>query len=822
MKTKSFLLVLILTLTISSYGQSGQDGNIFWSITDSVLTISGTGAMTNYNFNNPKNYSPFTSSYSNIIKEVVINEGITRIGNSTFFNCSTIISIELPNSITSIGESAFFQCISLANIELPNNITSIGEQAFRDCISLTSIEIPNGITSIVNSTFYGCNFLTYIEIPNSVTSIGVNAFARCKSLTNIEIPNSVTSIGANAFSECINLTSIVIPDGVTSIEAGTFSGCSSLTNIEIPDGVISIGNKAFWCSGITIIVIPSGVTIIEDYAFSNCIFLEHIELPNSITSIGIDAFDNCSSLLSIEIPDGITSIEKNTFRGCSSLISIEIPISVTNIGNSAFWDCINLKNIKISNSITSIGNYAFYNCNSLTSIKIPNSVTSIGSSAFSNMYSLTTVEVFWEEPLSCNLIVGYTTNSTLIVPAGTKALYEASPGWNIFKTIIERVYISVSSVSIAPKSATLVVGNSLQLVATVSPFDATDKRLTWASSNETVATVDSLGKLTAISSGSATISVTTNDGNKTSTFNLTVFEVEAVSISLDNKKSVLVNSSVQLTATINPLYVSNKNVTWSSSNTSVASVNASGMVTGMSEGRAMITVTTNNGKTATCMVAVTTSKLLNFATIEIPIGETSDFIIFDIERYEGDRTTNTFVLGLPEGLIIDPGEIIFTESLSEGIDFSVTPLGNNIWLFEIIAPVAPLTYSLLSIANSKQFTNITFKLTGDLSDKYEIILRNDLELNDIAIPKYELTLKSGETANSKIKKNHVNVLLINEMLTVDSPDNEFIKIYTSTGNLIFVGRKDAGISNFNISNLSSGIYIVIGDKGWSEKILKRQ
>ena len=144
-----------------------------------------------------------------------------------------------------IGDSAFWGCESLSSINIPNSVTYIGNDAFLSCKSLNSINIPNSVTNIGNRAFKGCDSLKRINIPNSVTYIGRCAFSGCKSLTNINIPDSVTNIGDYAFWGCKSLTSINIPDSVTNIGDDAFDGCVSLTNINIPNSVTNIGNYAF-------------------------------------------------------------------------------------------------------------------------------------------------------------------------------------------------------------------------------------------------------------------------------------------------------------------------------------------------------------------------------------------------------------------------------------------------------------------------------------------------------------------------------------------------------------------------------------------------
>ena len=335
---------------------SGTCGeNLTWALNtrNGTLTISGTGKMTDWQF--PSDV-PWYSNRSSI-KTVVINSGVTSIGNYAFYGCSSLTSITIPDSVTSIGY-----------------------WAFEDCRSLTSITIPDGVTTIRDNVFSYCSSLTSITIPDSVTSIGVSAFYYCSSLVRLTIGNGLTSIGGWGLDGCSSLTSITIGCGVTSIGDREFVFCSSLTSIDVSennpaysskDGVLFNKDKTelIYCPcGKTSVTIPDSVTSIRDYAFERCSSLTSITIPDSVTSIGSYAFYKCSSLTSITIPDSVASIGYRAFFNCSSLTSITIPDGVTSIGEYAFSGCSRLTNVTIPNSVTSIGKNAFSLCRSLTDV----------------------------------------------------------------------------------------------------------------------------------------------------------------------------------------------------------------------------------------------------------------------------------------------------------------------------------------------------------------------------------------------------------------------------------------------------------------------
>ena len=409
---------------------------------------------------------------------------VVSIGYVAFAYCTSLTSIELPESVTSIDLAAFAYCTSLTAIDLPESLTSIGDYAFRNCTSLTKIEIPELVSTIGYMVFYYCRSLKMVDLPESLTSIGDFAFSFCSSLTEIDLPESLTSIGVEAFSHCSSLTEIDIPESVTSIGGHAFYNCSSLITINVAennpvysslDGVLY--NKELTelitCPGAkSSINIPVTVTSIGGDAFSFCSSLTEIELPETVTSIGRDAFSHCSSLTEMDIPESVTSIGNYAFSYCSSLItinvaennpvyssidgvlynkeltelitcpgaksSINIPATVTSIGDGAFLECTSLTEIELPESLISIGEVAFAHCTSLTEIELPESVTSIGGLAFVicpllNKVICKAVEV---PEIVFNTFDGISQDAILYVPAQALEDYENADWDQYFSQIL--------------------------------------------------------------------------------------------------------------------------------------------------------------------------------------------------------------------------------------------------------------------------------------------------------------------------------------------------------------------------------------------------
>ena len=328
----SILLAAVMVLTMLPLGlvetawaaSSGTCGDkLTWSLSDDgTLTISGTGKMKDYGDNYGMSVAPWYVGSSQV-KTVIIEDGVTSIGDRAFDGCTKLTRVVIPDSVTSIGYSSFRGCYSLPSVAIPDSVTSIGDSAFAYCKVLTGITLSGSVTSIGSCAFQSCDSLTSVTMQNGVTDIGDNAFTYCKNLTSVTIPNSVKTIGTSAFYNCAGLTRVTIPSSVTRIEQDTFKGCSGLTSVTISAGVTSIESGAFRdCTSLTSVTIPGSVTSIEGYAFAYCSALTSLIIHDGTTSIGISAFMNCTSLGSVTIPRSVTDIGGYAFGSCRSLADV--------------------------------------------------------------------------------------------------------------------------------------------------------------------------------------------------------------------------------------------------------------------------------------------------------------------------------------------------------------------------------------------------------------------------------------------------------------------------------------------------------------------
>ena len=343
-------LVLIGFLTagfLTACGSNRELEELEWNIDDNeVLTISGTGPMKDYGYDDPASWS------------------------GQYFTKAVI-----SNEITSIGSYAFYECSNLTDVSMPGSVKRIESFAFGST-GLTSVTIPNSVNNISETAFAYCDALTYISVDDnnpSFTSVDGVLFSKDeKSLICYPVGRE---------------GEYTIPDSVSKIEDGAFATSSKLADISIPESITDIGYESFIATGLTRVTIPANIKNIGECAFADCENLTYISVDDNNPSFasvdGVLFSKDQKNLIcypagregAYAIPDGVAKIAPVAFMGCSKLADISIPESVTDIGDSAFLNCNNLASVTIFGNVTNIGKSVFSGCKNLT-ISAPESLKS--------------------------------------------------------------------------------------------------------------------------------------------------------------------------------------------------------------------------------------------------------------------------------------------------------------------------------------------------------------------------------------------------------------------------------------------------------------
>ncbi len=583
------------------------------------------------------------------LKNVHIPNSLTNIERYAFAGCTALSEVIMPDSITTIGKYAFQNCTNLSKLILSKGVEFIGYYAFWQCNSLTEIEIPKSLqrtgTEVDSGygVFVSCDALKKICFEEGATKVANGLFRGCLGIKEIIIPESVTTIEFAAFCNCM-IKTLTLPNSIKTIEKEAFRGCTGFTEIIIPDSVEEIGESAFRnCSDLEHITIEKGVQTIDKCAFSDCTSLQEISLPDSVTLVKTSAFENCVKLSQVVFSNGLQEIGAGAFYN-TGLEELTIPESVTEIWNGAFMDCISLSKVTLSNGLKTIGSYAFKNCEALTSIVVPDSVIELGSelfaecdllsevtlgtgiteipistfelcvslpkitlpyriakideNAFRNCASLTEVYIPRATTEIADKVFDYVAKLKIYGIAGTYAeTYAAKIG-----AVFVPHEINAQAVTLDKTELSIPLHEKIQLIMCVTPSDFTDE-VSWRSSDTSVITVSETGEIYAEGLGSATVKVTV--GNVSAACKITVCQSVA-SISL-NKYTLSLEAleTFSLIAEVSPSEADNKEVAWSTSDSAVAAIDETGLITALAKGSAVITVTALDGSGVSQSCAVT-------------------------------------------------------------------------------------------------------------------------------------------------------------------------------------------------------------------------
>ena len=231
-------------------GDFGENNCLHWEVSTGVLsgktlTISGTGAMPDFDFPNGNlapwwNYEALgmLTSFGNFklegeLKKVVIKDGVTNVSDYALFFLPAATQVTLPESVTSIGRYGIAMCSKLTGMSIPKGVTGIGDFGLAGN-GLTAVTLPDGLQSLGRGAFDSCASLTNTTLPAAITAVPGKCFADCTKLLNVKYAGTVTAIGDLAFESCKALTAAPIPETVTTIDKAAFTGCTALTDVTIP------------------------------------------------------------------------------------------------------------------------------------------------------------------------------------------------------------------------------------------------------------------------------------------------------------------------------------------------------------------------------------------------------------------------------------------------------------------------------------------------------------------------------------------------------------------------------------------------------------
>ena len=566
------------------------------------------------------------------LTDVEMQEGLNKICSRAFYKCGKITSINIPDSVETIEFEAFYQCDKLENIKLSENLTIVGYGVFGDCISIGKIEIPRTLkgfnTSWGSSTntsygvFGGCSNLKTVKFEEGSTVVCAALFMGCDGIEKIELPNTITEIGDSSFRNCKNLVKITMNNGIDILEDFVFKGCSSLTTIDIPNTVKAIGSSSFQgCTSLTEVHLSDILKEIPASTFSGCKKLTTINFPSTLTTIGDSAFSGCEFLPEAILPSGVEKIESNAFKNCKALKKAAVPDTVSSIGSSAFYGCEALTDITLGSKLKKIESQTFYGCIVLPSIVIPYNVTTIGDSAFVNCTKLTQITVPRNTTSIASNAFSYPKKMTMYGPSDCYAeTYASGKG---IKYVTQDIHATSVSLDITEKTAEHY--DDFQLTATIAPLNFTDA-VVWTSSNEEVAAVSDTGYVEICGVGTAVITVTA--GNVKAVCKITVPQLIDWIEFDEDEIELKAGETYQLKPYISPSDATNKKLKYTSSDTKVAEVSASGLVTARSEGEAKIRAAATDGSDeyAVCYVTVTgkakvTGITLDRTSAEVKRGE---------------------------------------------------------------------------------------------------------------------------------------------------------------------------------------------------------
>lgn len=623
---KNLFLFLAIFIPFIAKAYDFEKNGIYYTIVDEDLRTVAVSSSPDYGYSGaiviPKIVKPDNSSISYIV---------TTIGDRAFYQCTNLTSIELPSSIENIKYHAFEDCINLRSFTFPESVKTIGNSLFNNCRNLTSVTY-NSINatslgriqygSALDAVFENCLNLSYVYIGDNVERIPKTIFAGIP-ITSIKLNKSLKVIEEGAFMNCTNLSKITFDSecNLTSVNDYAFSYCKALNNVTLPNSVTSIGDYAFqYCEKFTEFPFTSNseITSFGTYAFAFCRGITELYLPPKVTDIGMYAFEYCS-LKYIYFPDTILKIKKGAFDAIWTLpdiycTSLTPPSVVNSSGSTVSKDDI-FSNLNKSTCTLHVPEDAL-NAYLLADPwkQFPNIVTGISPASISveeAQISLYAGEEYKFHPTifpwftqDCEVIYSSSNHSVAVIEndgtlhainEGTAVItIRAGSCSTTVNVIVKNVY--PISVTMSETNKEVLIGDVFDLSATVYPDNVTDKSLKWESTDENICIVDQSGHVTALGEGSCWVIAYCQ--TKSGLCKVTVKPIEVISVSINKNDPTLggyIGNSIALDVIVLPADATNKTLTWSVEDPSIASVDNNGVLTFLSVGHTKVRATANNG-----------------------------------------------------------------------------------------------------------------------------------------------------------------------------------------------------------------------------------